>query len=91
MYSFGEYRGGSSLRRQCVVNGVWLTPVPGHQFIDLLDGMLGDAGEDVGQPGLGIDVVQLGRDDKAVHDGSTVAAAIRAGEQPSFVDRRIAL
>jgi Pentapeptide repeats (8 copies) len=29
--------------------------------------MLGDAGQDVGQPGLGVDVVHLGGDDQAVH------------------------
>ena len=44
----------SCLRRHCVVNGVWVAPVPGHQLIDLLGGMTGDAGEDVGQPGHGI-------------------------------------
>ena len=44
--------------------------------------MLGDAGEDVGEPGLGIDVVELGGDDQAVDDGGTLAAAIGAGEQP---------
>ena len=79
-YPFVEYRGGSCLRRHCVVNGVWVAPVPGHQLIDLLGGMTGDAGEDVGQPGLGIDVVELGGDDEAVHEGGTVAAAIGAGE-----------
>ena len=46
--------------------------------------MAGDTGEDVGQPGLGIDVVELSGDDEAVHEGGTVAAAIGAGEQPSF-------
>ena len=66
------------------MNGVLLAPVPGHQFIELLDGMAGDTGEDVGQPGLGIDVVELGGDDEAVHEGGTVAATIGAGEQPGF-------
>ena len=83
-YSCGEYRGGSSLRRQCVVNGVCLAPVPGHQLIELLDGMAGDTGKDVGQPGLGIDVVELGGNDEAVKDGGTVTSAIRTGEQPGF-------
>ena len=31
-----------------------------------LDGMAGDTGKDVGQPGLGIDVVELGGNDEAV-------------------------
>ena len=47
-----------------------------------LDGMLGDARENVGEPGLRIDVVHLGGDDQAVHHRGTLAAAIRAAEQP---------
>ena len=62
------------------MNGVLLAPVPGHQLIELLDGKAGDTGEDVGQPGLGITVVELGGDDEAVHEGGTVTAAIGAGE-----------
>ena len=46
------------------------------------DGMLGDAGEHVGEPGLRVDVVHLRRDDQAVHGGGALAAAIGAGEQP---------
>ncbi len=46
--------------------------------------MFSDTGEDVGQPSLGIDVVQLGRDDEAVEDGGALAAAIGAGEQPGL-------
>jgi hypothetical protein len=47
MYPSGEYRGKSSLRSECVVNGD-LSPVPGQEFVDPLDGMPGDASEDVG-------------------------------------------
>ena len=57
-------------------------PVPGQQLVDSAGRMLGDAGEHVGEPGLRIDVVQLGGDDQAVHGGGTLAAAIGAGEQP---------
>ena len=35
-------------------------PVSGEQLIDASDWMIGDAGEDVGGPGLGIDVVEAG-------------------------------
>jgi hypothetical protein len=42
--------------------------------------VLGDAGQDVGQPGLRIHVVDRGRDDNAVHGGGALSAAIRAGE-----------
>ena len=44
--------------------------------------MLGDAGEHVGQPSLGVDIVELGGDDEAVQEGGALAAAIGAGEQP---------
>lgn len=44
--------------------------------------MLGDALEHIGQPGLGVDLVGLGRADQAVDDGSALAAVIRATEQP---------
>lgn len=35
-------------------------PVPGQQLIELAHGLTGDASEHVGQPGLRIDVVELG-------------------------------
>ena len=44
--------------------------------------VLGDTGQDVGQPGLRIHIVHFGRDDDAVHGGGALAAAIGAGEQP---------
>ena len=86
-YPSAEYRVRSSLRRQSVVNGVLLAPVPWRQLIELLDGMAGDAGEHVGHPGMGMDVVELGSDDEVVHEGGTVTAAIGAGEQPGFPAR----
>ena len=46
--------------------------------------MVGDAGEHVGEPGLGIDVVELGGDDQAVQERRRAAAAIGAGEQPGL-------
>jgi hypothetical protein len=39
-------------------------PVPGQQLIDPVSRVGGDAGEHVGEPGLRIDVVQLGGDDQ---------------------------
>jgi hypothetical protein len=44
--------------------------------------VLGDAGQHVGQPSLGIDIVHFCRDDDAVHGGGSLSAAIGAGEQP---------
>jgi len=46
--------------------------------------MLGNPGKNVGEPGLRIDIVHLGRDDQAVHHCGTIAATIRAAEQPGF-------
>ena len=40
--------------------------------------MLGNALEHIGQPGLRIDLVELGCADQAVDDGGALAAAIRA-------------
>ena len=36
-------------------------PIPRHQLVEFLNGMIGDAGEHVGEPCLGIDVVHLRR------------------------------
>jgi hypothetical protein len=33
-------------------------PVPGEQFVEAIDPMIGDAAGDVGEPGLGVDVVE---------------------------------
>jgi hypothetical protein len=39
--------------------------------------MFGDAGQDVGEPSLRINVIHLGRNDQAVHDRGALATAIR--------------
>ena len=44
--------------------------------------MLGDAGEDIGEPGLRIDVVRFCHGDEGVHDRGSVTAAVGSGEQP---------
>ena len=56
------------------------SPVPGQEFVEPVDRVLGDTGQDVGQPGLRIDVVHFGRDDDAVHRGGALSAAIGARE-----------
>ena len=49
-------------------------PVPRQKFVDPMSGMAGDTSEDIRQPGMRIDVVHLGRDDKAIHGGGALTA-----------------
>ena len=57
-------------------------PTPRKEFVEPLGWMLGDAFEDVGELGLGIDVVQFCCAYESVHDGGSVTTAIGAREQP---------
>ena len=45
---------------------------------------IGDAGEHVGEPGLRIDIVQLGGLDECVHESGAFRPALRSREQPGF-------
>ena len=45
-------------------------------------GKCGDMGEDVSQPSLRINIVELGGHDQREHDGRPIGAAVGAGEQP---------
>jgi hypothetical protein len=40
------------------VNGGWLAPVPGQQLVETAERVVCDAGKHVGEPGLGVDVVE---------------------------------
>ncbi len=44
-------------------------PFPRQQFLEPSCWMIGDPREDVGEPGLRIDVVHFGGDDQAIHGG----------------------
>src|SRR5258708_1727184 len=44
-------------------------PVPGKELVEPMSTMVVDATEDVGEPGLRIDVVETGGLDKRVHEG----------------------
>ena len=59
-----------------------LMPGPGEEILEPSCGMIGQAGEDVGEPGLRVDAVELGGFDERVHGGRTFATAIGAGEGP---------
>ena len=52
-------------------------PVPRQKFVEPVSRVLGDTGQNVGQPCLRIDVVHFCRDDDAVHGGSALSAANR--------------
>ena len=40
------------------------------------DGQVGQPGENIGEPGLRIDVIHFGGDDKGIHGGSPFTAAL---------------
>jgi hypothetical protein len=59
-------------------------PIPWQQIIEPVNRMLGNASENVGEPSLRINIVHLCRDDQAVHDRGSLAATVRAAEQPGL-------
>jgi hypothetical protein len=58
--------------------------VPGQQLINPVDFMVSDMGEDICQPGLGIDVVEFGGFHEGEDDGCGFAAALGAHEHVVF-------
>jgi hypothetical protein len=46
----------------------FLSVTPGHQFVEPGDLVIGDAAEHIGEPGLGINAIQLGGFDQGVGD-----------------------
>jgi hypothetical protein len=80
----GEDRGGVARvpSSRLSVSDVELAPIPRQELIQFLDGMLGDASQDIGEPSLRINVVHFGRDDQAVHHRGPLAASVGAAEQP---------
>ena len=72
-------RSGSVLGNGSFTRGF---PGPRQQIAEALRGMIGDAGEHVGEPRLGIDVAELCRLDQREHDGGAVAAGVGAAEGP---------
>ena len=51
-------------------------PIPGHEVRDPLGGMIGQSSEDIGEPGLRVDVVELGGFDESIDGGCTPAAFV---------------
>lgn len=61
--------------------------IPGEQFAETVLRIIGDAGEDVAEPGLGINIVEVFRGDQAEHERRTLAATVRAGDSHDFLLR----
>src|SRR4051794_13821157 len=57
-------------------------PIPGQEFVNALGGVVWQAGEHVGKPGLRVDVVELCGGDQAVDGSRASAAFVGAGEGP---------
>lgn len=63
----GRDGGGSRCRQH---------PIPWQQLIEATSEVDGDPGQDVCQPGLGVDTIHLGRDDEVIHGGGTLGTAV---------------
>ena len=58
-------------------------PVPGQEFVNALGGVIRQAGQDVGEPSLRIDIVELGGCDQRVDCSGAPAAFVGTSEGPS--------
>ncbi len=72
---------GSGGLGDCRLFGLAL-PIPRQQFVNGILRVGRDAGEDVGEPCLGIDIVEASGLDQRDHDGGAFGATVRSGEQP---------
>ena len=57
-------------------------PVPRQQFVDPLGRMIGQSGEDAGEPGLRVDIVEFAGLDQGMDGGGAAASGVGAGELP---------
>ena len=62
--------------------------MPGQQVIDVFGGMVVDTGEDVGEPGPRVNVVEFAGLDQRIDRCSATPAAVGAGEGPVFATDR---
>ena len=82
----GEGRGEVGLGGDGLSGG--FLPVPGQEIVEAGSGVIGDAAQRVGEPGLRIDVVEFGGADQRVDGRGTLTATVGAGEQPGFAAER---
>jgi hypothetical protein len=62
--------------------------IPGEKFLDAIDGMIGDARQDVAQVTFRVESVKFCSSDQAVHRSRTLSAIIRAGEKKVLSSKR---
>lgn len=65
--------------------------VPGQEFVDPVDRVLGDASEELAQVGLWVEAIELGGADEAVERRGTLAASVGSSEEIIFLQRATAL
>src|SRR5205814_6010937 len=58
--------------------------MPGEELVEAGDRMIGDPTQDVGEPGLWVDAVELSGLDQREHRSGALAAAVGASEQPGL-------
>src|SRR5437763_15139190 len=58
--------------------------MPGEELVEAGDRMIGDPPQDVGEPGLWVDAVELSALDQRKHRSGALAAAVGASEQPGL-------
>ena len=72
------------MRKRCELRwSVW-GEIPGQESGHAIDGMLGDASDDLTQIGFGGEAVELGRADQTVDRRRPFAARVRTGRQIIF-------
>ena len=62
--------------------------VPGQEFLDAVNGMVGDAAQDVGQVGFWIQSVQFRGTQQGIHRGGALAACIGTCKQVVLASQR---
>ena len=69
------------LRSAGGVVGIECSHLPREEFLDAVDGMVGEAGEHVAQVALRIETVEFRGADQAVEGGGALAALVRTGKE----------
>jgi hypothetical protein len=68
--------------RSSSVSDVLRMPIPTQEIVNALGGVIRQAGRHVGEPSLGIDVVELGAGDEVIDGRGAPPALIGAGKGP---------